>query len=207
MGQCFVKRNGARETLPNGYEEIYSIDLQKDKKMALFVNIFAILIAAVFVVPVHFIVPITSLFDMSKGLGAYAVRFVVLLIGDVVYMVLHELVHGITMKMFGTKKVKYGFTGLYAFAGSDDYYDKKSYLTIALAPIVVWGIVLAVACFFVPDEWFWVIYFIQITNLSGAAGDLFVSAKFSKMPKDILVHDHGVGMTVYSYVKEENDEE
>lgn len=202
-----MKNKGARETLPNGYKEIYSIDLQKDKKMALFVNIFAIVIAVVFVVPVHFIVPITSLFDMEKGLGAYAARFVVLLIGDVVYMVLHELVHGITMKIFGTKKVKYGFTGMYAFAGSDDYYDKKSYLTIALAPIVFWGIVLAVVCFFVPREWFWVVYLIQITNLSGAAGDLFVTAKFSKMPKDILVHDHGVGMTVYSYVKEENNEE
>lgn len=202
-----MKSIGARETLPNGYKEIYRVDLQKDKKMALFVNIFAIVIAVVFVVPVHFIVPITTLFDMEKGLGAYAARFVVLLIGDVVYMVLHELVHGITMKIFGTKKVKYGFTGLYAFAGSDDYYDKKSYLTIALAPIVFWGIVLAVVCFFVPREWFWVVYFIQITNLSGAAGDLFVTAKFSKMPKDILVHDHGVGMTVYSYVKEENNEE
>ena len=26
------------------------------------------------------------------------------------------------MKLCGTKKIKYGFTGLYAFAGSDDYY-------------------------------------------------------------------------------------
>lgn len=202
----FVKSIGAREALPNGYKEIYSINLQKDKKMAILVNIFAIVIAAVFVVPVHFIIPITSLFDMRKGLGAYAARFVALLIGTIVYMILHELVHGIAMKLFGTKKVKYGFTGLYAFAGSDDYYDKKSYLTIALAPIVVWGIVLTIVCFFVPDEWFWVVYFIQIMNLSGAAGDLFVTIKFSKMPKDILVHDHGVGMVVYSAGKEENNE-
>ena len=40
-------------------------------------------------------------------------------------MILHEIVHGIAMRICGTKKVKYGFTGLYAFAGSKDFYDIK----------------------------------------------------------------------------------
>ena len=196
----------AIENLPEGYRKIYSIDLQKNKKTSLLVNLLSIAIAAVFVVPAHFYIPITSLYDMSQGLVSYFIRFGALVVGMLAYIVLHELVHGITMKIFGTKKVKYGFTGLYAFAGSDDYYDKKSYLTIALAPILVWGIVLAIICLLVPREWFWVSYFIQIINLSGAAGDLFVTVKFSRMPKDILVHDHGVGMVVYSKAKEEKNE-
>ena len=148
--------------------------------------------------PMHFYIPISTLFDMQNGLGAYTVRFIILMVLIVVYMVLHELVHGVTMKLFGTKKVKYGFTGLYAFAGSDDYYDKKSYIIIALAPVVIWGIVIAVVNALVSPEWFWVIYFIQISNISGAAGDIYVTAKFSRLPKDILVKDVGVGMTVYS---------
>ncbi len=102
------------------------------------------------------------------------------------------------MKICGTKKVKYGFTGMYAFAGSEDFYNKKAYIFIALAPVVFWGIVLAVINPFVPIEWFWVVYMIQIFNLSGAAGDLFVTIKFLRLPKDILVQDYGVGMTVYS---------
>ena len=102
------------------------------------------------------------------------------------------------MKICGTKKVKYGFTGMYAFAGSEDYYDKKSYIFIALAPVVLWGIVLAIVNCFVPVEWFWVVYMIQIMNISGAAGDLFVTVKFSRFPQDILIRDHGVGMKVYS---------
>jgi hypothetical protein len=67
-----------------------------------------------------------------------------------------------------------------------------------LAPVVVWGVVLAIAQIFTPIEFFWIPWFIQITNISGAAGDAFVTAKFGKMPKDILVTDSGVGMTVYS---------
>lgn len=185
-------------TLPEGYREIYSVDLQKNKKVALLINVLSLLIGAVMVVAMHFHIPFFTIFDMSDGLGAYLIRYGVLMVLMVVYIVLHELVHGITMKLFGTKKVKYGFTGLYAFAGSDCYYPKLPYITIALAPIVVWGIVLAVVNVLVPQDWFWVVYLIQIMNISGAAGDLYVTVKFLKMPSDILVYDRGVGMEVYS---------
>ena len=189
--------------LPSGYREVDSIDLQKDKKPALLVNGLALLIVLAMAIPMHFVVPVTDLFDMSQGYGSYFLRFGVLLGAIIVYMVLHELVHGITMKMCGTKKVKYGFTGLYAFAGSEDYYDRKSYITIALAPIVVLGAVLLVLNFLVPTQWFWVVYWIQISNISGAAGDLYVTCRFSRLPADILVQDYGVGMTVYSAEVEE----
>lgn len=192
----------AFENLPDGYNEIYAVDLQKNKKTALFVNILAIVIAALLVVPMCFVVPISSLFSMESGMLNYTVRFIVLLLAMILYMVLHELVHGIAMKICGTKKVKYGFTGMYAFAGSTDYYDKTAYIFIALAPVVLWGVVLLAVNLIVPAEWFWVVYFIQITNLSGAAGDLFVTAKFSLLPKDILVQDYGVGMKVFSESKE-----
>ena len=188
----------ALHTLPENYRQIFSVDLQKDTKLALLINVFALLIAAVLVVPMHFYIPISTLFDMEKGLGAYILRFGVLLLALVAYMVLHELVHGITMKLCGTKKVRYGFTGLYAFAGSEDYYDKRSYIAIALAPVVVWGVVLAVVNALVSAEWFWVVYIIQIINISGAAGDMYVTAKFLTLPSDILVKDIGVSMTVYS---------
>lgn len=188
----------AIKTLPEGYKEIYSIDLQKDKKMSLLVNLIAIAIAILLVVPMIFLVPISTLFSTENGFGDYAIRFLALIVFMIVYMVLHELVHGIAMKMCGTEKIRYGFTGMYAFAGSDDYYGKKPYIFIALAPVVLWGIVLAIITPLVPIEWFWVVYFIQIINISGAAGDLFVTVRFSRLPKDILVKDHGVGMTVYS---------
>ncbi len=188
----------AVEVLPEGYKEIDSIDLQKNKKLALIVNGLAVLIAVAMAVPMHFAVPISALFSMEEGMGDYMLRFGALLVLMVLYMVLHELVHGIAMKICGTKKVKYGFTGLYAFAGSQDFYGKKAYIFIALAPVVLWGIVLAVINPFVPTGWFWVVYMLQIINLSGAAGDLFVTVRFSRLPKDILIKDYGVGMTVFS---------
>lgn len=183
--------------LPEDYGEIYSLNLQKDKRTAIIVNLLALAIAAVMAVSMNFFVPVTSVFDMSGGIVRYFLRFAALIVLMVLYMVLHELVHGIAMKLCGTKRVKYGFTGLYAFAGSEDYYDKKSYIFIALAPIVLWGTVLAAVNFFVPTEWFWIVYMIQIMNISGAAGDLFAAVKFSRMPKNILIQDSGVSMRVF----------
>ena len=187
----------AVSTLPDGYREILSVDLKKNKKQMLLANGLGLLVFFAFALPVHmFYLPCGSL-----GIGgpqAYRMRIAALFGGIVVYIVLHELVHGVTMKICGTKKVKYGFTGAYAYAGSDDYYYKRPYIAIALAPIVVWGVVLGVINFLVPTEWFWVVYGIQLMNLSGAGGDLYVTAKFRSLSNDVLIRDYGVGMRVYA---------
>ncbi|MBR6595003.1 MAG: DUF3267 domain-containing protein [Oscillospiraceae bacterium] len=178
--------------LPEGYAEILHIDLQKDKKLMTIVNVLAVVISVAMILIAAFFVPLGRYFAFNMT------QLLVLCVGFVAYMVLHELVHGITMRCFSEAKVKYGFTGMYAFAGSDAYYCRKHYVIIALAPIVVWGIVLGILNFLVPMNWFYVVYLIQVGNISGAAGDLYVSWRFCKLPEDILVRDTGVAMTVFS---------
>lgn len=184
--------------LPDGYREILKINLQKDKKLATIINIFSILLMiALFFIGNSF-VSISTLFDMDDSIIIYYIRIALLFLGFIIYLILHELVHAVCMKAFGANKVNFGFTGLYAYTGSDSYFGKKPFIVIALAPIVVWGIVLLVLSFIVPERFFWAVYFIQIINISGAAGDLYVTYKFLRMPKNILVRDTGVKMTVYS---------
>lgn len=178
--------------LPQGYKELEQIDLQKDKKMAFLVNGIGVIIMVITFFIGHALVPIAELYRMNGILP-----WIVIFAGTILYMVLHELVHGIFMFHYSKKKPFYGYTGMYAYAGSKCYFNKKSYIVIALAPIVIWGIVLLVLNLIFQETWFWVIYFIQICNLSGAAGDLYVSYRFSKLPEDILINDIGVSMTIY----------
>lgn len=185
-------------TLPEGYREIYALDMHEDKKLAVWVNLLSLAIAAVFAVPMLFVIPWWATFDVTDGMTGYWIKLAAMLGLTLVYLLLHELVHGIAMRICGTKKIRYGVKGVYAFAASDDYYRKKPYIFIALAPVVFWGIVLAIVTPFVPTAWFWVVYFVQLMNLSGAAGDLYVTVKFSRMPSDILIRDSGVGMVVYA---------
>lgn len=179
-------------TLPEDYRELEHVDLQKDKKMAFLVNAIGVVIMVITAIIGHMIVPFTEFYRMDGILP-----MIVMLVGVILYMVLHELVHGIFMWHYSKQKPFYGFTGMYAYAGSNCYFNKKSYIVIALAPIVIWGIVLLALNLIFQETWFWVIYFIQICNLSGAAGDLYVSYRFSKLPKDILINDIGVSMTIY----------
>lgn len=191
-------------TLPEGYREIYALDMHEDKKLAVWVNLLSLAIAAVFAVPMLFVVPWWTTFDVADGMLGYWIKLAAMLGLTLLYLVLHELVHGIAMRICGTKKIRYGFKGVYAFAASDDYYRKKPYLFIALAPVVLWGIVLAIVTPFVPASWFWVVYFVQLMNLSGAAGDLYVTVRFSRMPRGILIRDSGVGMVVYAKETEQS---
>ncbi len=186
------------DVLPEGYREIFRIDLQKDRKTALLVNGIAILIAVPMIVIGAVFVPFSALFDLSEGLMAYLGKLAVLILGLILYMILHEAVHGVCMKRFVNTKVHYGFTGIYAYAGSTAYFNKKSYIIIALAPVVIWGIVLLAINCVASMSWFWCVYIIQVCNVSGAAGDVYVTYKFLKMPEDILINDTGVAMTVYS---------
>ena len=187
----------AVKTLPEGYVEVYSVDLQKDRRAVVAVNLAASAIALLMLVPMGFLVPFSTLLD-AEGETAPFARILVLAVLMIAYMPAHELVHGVAMRICGTEKVEYGFTGMYAYARSGDCYGKGAYIFIALAPIVFWGIVLAAANTLVPVEWFWVVYLVQVANVSGAAGDLFVTVRFFRLPKDILVRDYGVGMSVYS---------
>ena len=139
----------------------------------------------------HLVVPVQALLRLG------ITKLLLMVIGVLLYLVLHELTHAVCMKYYGAEKVKFGYTGLYAYAGSDAYFGKKPYIVIALAPVVVWGVVLLILNLLAGDGWFWVVWLIQVSNLSGAAGDLYVTAKLSKMSADILIQDSGVSMTVY----------
>ncbi|MBE6945203.1 MAG: DUF3267 domain-containing protein [Ruminococcaceae bacterium] len=183
------------ETLPQGYKAIYQINIKKDKKLALLLNLVALAILTVMLLVALPLVPMSSFWQggLAKGYG----RMAVLLLGLVAYIFLHEAVHGVFMRRCCTAKVRYGFTGLFAYAGSDGYYCRKDYIVIALAPVVIWGIVLAVLNAAVPREWFYVVYLIQANNIGGAAGDMYMTWKMGKMPADILVQDTGLTMTVF----------
>lgn len=186
------------EKLPEGYNELFTLDLQKDKKKSIVINGIAIVILLLMGGVAALYVPLS---DISVSDGSFlqtTVEIAIVSICIMLYVILHELVHGVAMKMCGTKKVKYGFSGMYAFAGSDDYYYKKPYIFIALAPVVLLGIVLAVLNFILPSALFWHVFIIQIVNISGAAGDIYVTFKFMSLPDDILVKDYGTKMTVYS---------
>jgi len=186
--------------LPDEYSEIKRVDIQKDKKLALLVNIGAILIAIPLFIIGAIITPINYEIVYGNFLSSI-LTLVYLLVTVLIFCVVHELIHGVFFKLFSGKKVKYGFTGVYAFAGSEAYFNKREYLVIGLSPVIFLGIILLFLTILLTNEWFWRVYLIQIINLSGAAGDIYITRFMSKLPDDVLIKDEGIAMTIYSRIK------
>lgn len=182
-------------TLPDGYRVVRKIDLMRNRREALIVNMLALAIMAAMIVLGFFIgPPVTGfVFDFVSLLLIAA-----LLAGTVFYMILHELVHGAFMQAFSGEKPKYGFTGVYAYAGSAALFDRRQYLIIAFAPVVLLGIALAVLNVAFYETAFWIVYIIQVINISGAAGDLYVGVLIGRTSGPVLVRDAGTDMTLFA---------
>ena len=180
-----------RQQLPPEYKETLRLDLQSDGKQVLWVNGLATGIALVMFAAGWLLSRSFLHFENLLTLAAF-------LACVVLYMVLHELTHGLCMKVFGARRVKYGFTGLYAFAGSDEYFQKGAYIVVALAPLVVWSLVLLGLNWQGGAASFWFFYLLQLVNVSGAAGDLYVTARLLRLPGETLVQDTGVSMKVFT---------
>ena len=188
--------------LPGGYRECLKIELQKDKKSAVIVNAACVLAAIALMLTGNRIVPLRGALSAEAGTGLKLLRLGVMLLGLAVYLVLHELTHAAAMKLCGAHKLRFGFTGLYAFAGSEeDYFGKRAYRFVALAPLVLWTPLIALGLLAVPRGWFWVLYFLQIMNVAGSAGDVYVTLRILPLPGTVLVRDTGVDMTVYDHVR------
>ena len=181
------------QRLPEGYRSVLTVDLQQDKRLSKLVNGLAAGAALALMLLGMLLVPLRELF------AAGALPVLAASLGGMVYVVLHELTHAAVMKAYGAKKLRFGFTGVYAFAGSEeDYFGRTAYRRIALAPMLVWGLLLGLACLLVPRSWFWPVWFWELLNLSGSAGDLYVTWRLRRLPGDILVKDTGVNMEVFS---------
>jgi len=180
------------DNLPEGFSLYRTVDLNTTK-LKLWINLALLPILAAFVVvPIWLRGEFIFVFAVWQPLATIAAMIAVIL--------LHELVHGLSFRLFGGGKPTYGHKlPFYLYAACENrYITKRSYVVIALAPLVVITVVLAVVCALVPGSWFWVVYFALVINAVGSVGDIYISLLLTRMPKDVLVVDSGTAMQIYS---------
>lgn len=101
------------------------------------------------------------------------------------------------MWLLSREKPHFGFTLMYAYAGSEVYFGKAAYLIISVSPVLLWGVLLAVLTAALPTAWFWPLWMVQVLNISGSAGDFYVFFKILSKPGSVLIQDNGTAMRVY----------
>ena len=180
-----------------GYKECTKIDLVKNKKEALLVNIYGIIIMVVMAVFIPLLI-MGGIIEFNLE-TTFPLSFIVLLISLILYIPLHEIVHGIVLKKYTDEKLSFGWKLVYAYCGSKEaVVDRKEYYAVALAPLLVFSVVFISLMVLNPSlSLVW--YVMEIMNVSGSVGDIYVSIKLRKeKSRDILITDSGTDMSFWS---------
>ena len=180
-----------------GYKECTRIDLVKNKKEALLVNIYGIIIMVVMAVFIPLLI-MGGIIEFNLE-TTFPLLFIVLLISLILYIPLHEIVHGIVLKKYTDEKLSFGWKLVYAYCGSKEaVVDRKEYYAVALAPLLVFSVVFISLMVLNPSlSLVW--YVMEIMNVSGSVGDIYVSIKLRKeKSRDILITDSGTDMSFWS---------
>ena len=167
------------EKLPENYRLVKTVDATKAPfavvfnllSLVMMVGAFAVLYFAfgtdVSLIKEQFL----TLPDFTKILA-----LLLLVVGFIVYIVLHELVHGVVYKAFTKRKLTFGVTMTCAYCGVPDVFVyRTASLCALLAPFVIFGIAFVVPMFFLQNTvWFVFLAAIFSLHFGLCVNDLYI---------------------------------
>ena len=165
--------------LPGGYKLVKHINA-KDIKFGIIFNLVGTLIAFAVIA----LGGILVILNENHGALAFwlllAPAVFLSLIPALIYMVLHELVHGIAYKRLTGEKLTFGLSWSCAFCGVPKIYTyRRTALIAVLAPFVVFSLlfgILAAVLYFVSLPLYLILVILFGFHVGGCAGDLYVTA-------------------------------
>jgi hypothetical protein len=198
--------------LPAGYVERDSIDLKKDTRFLVAMQIWGTLALLVtgwlFWVLMARVRPFSlEAFGLQESLpgGGFQINFtgtiILGLLAALVLMVLiHEAVHGFFFWLFTSRRPLFGFKIYYAYAAAPPgtYLTRAAYSVVGAAPLVL---LTAAGVLLLPVVPLWLLptlYFFLVGNASGSIGDIMILIWLLRMPSSTLIEDLGDGMIAYA---------
>jgi Putative zincin peptidase len=133
----------------------------------------------------------TLAFEFS--FGGLLLWLVVNIVAYVVILPLHEAVHGLVIALLGGKPYFGAKLPLALYCGAkNQLFRRNQYIMLALAPLVVLSLADIVLTLLAPVAASYV-FFAAVGNFSGAAGDVWTTARIFRLPPDVLIEDTADG--------------
>jgi hypothetical protein len=200
------KLNNYYKDLPQGFVEDYVIDAKKTSVAIIFSVVSVIMaIAAVVVCWLIKFNLIAQKQDYTVIADAEPLEFfialIVLCVAMIVYLILHELTHGLVYKLMTKQKLTFGLTLTVAYCGlKEGYVNKKTAILAILAPFVIYSIIFIIAICLIPAN-IWCVAMILLfsVHFGGCVGDLYgaILLIFKYRGKQILMNDTGPKQSFY----------
>jgi hypothetical protein len=193
----------AVKTLPPTYVFHNEIDLSKNIKLALLLNVAGI---ASFIlygwIFLNLSVLIRKVIPLAKAESVRSPSTLGTILGTLIAfflaLTLHEAVHGLFFLIITRERPTFGFRGAFAYAAATGWYiERNPYLIIGLSPWIIISLVGLAAVIFVPNSVLLPLLFGMTINASGAIGDLFIVAWLLKRSAEALINDRGDAIAVY----------
>jgi hypothetical protein len=186
------------QMLPEGYAQSGEINLKKNKRLAITLNIVAFF---VFVISFYLLSSFAALVrpDLMNLSGTITAGGWAVMVGLVVLLfTIHELIHGFFFWVFTRSKPVFALRLFYAYAGAPDWYiPTRQFAFVAVGPLVIIGAVGLLLILLAPIRWIMFIIFFVAMNTGGSAGDLLVLTRLVKLPPTCLANDTGDVVTFY----------
>lgn len=182
--------------LPEGYREAYAINAKKGSTMVL-MNLICLVVTAAVIAVVWLIIKPTHFFEDYSFLQSIIFIAVLLL-----YIVLHELTHGVAYKLTTGRKLTFGFTLSVAYCGVPDIYVyRKTALIALLAPFFVFTPIFLIPIFFFANAGDKLCCAVLLAiHIGGCVGDLYDTLLylFRFRSPDTLMCDTGPKQIFYT---------
>lgn len=184
------------KTLPKSYADnlLACIELERSQVLSRLIKILSVVLLLALFGLGCLVLPPEELTAMSDPFE----HLVVLMLGLMAVMLLRELVRGILMRIFSGVKPIIRYAGAYPHAGCEAYFGRVQEWIICLAPIAVILVFSIVLMLNMPDaSWKWMIYIILVVGVCNCVGDLYMAARLTAFPEDVLVCNVGPSYLVY----------
>jgi len=185
-------------SLPNNYQEILNWKVTEKRSRVISLNILGVLLFVIFGL-VFFNIAIRL--GKLPSQGEYGLRETGLAFaGILLTFVLHELTHGLFMRIFGARP-RYGilWKGMMFYATAPGYaYHRNNYIVIVLAPLVCITILVVLGMWLLQGTlWVALLGICGTINASGAIGDMWMTIIVLRNPSTALVIDERDGIKVF----------
>ncbi len=176
---------------PDSYRLQSTLDLKENKRAATTISVgFALAVAAMIVLALVLDLPFES--AMSTGVST-----AVTVAACVLYMIVHELTHAVALWWLGQSRPTVAVRLPYLTTGSQALLTRRKAVVVALAPLVLYTLVLLDLLRTLPSDFFLTVYVVLVLNVAGSAGDVVQAHAILRLPHAALVRDDGSETTVY----------
>ena len=181
--------------LPAGYREAFTIDAA-NKKTGVTLNLVAAVIMVAAMIPAILIIRPGNILE-----GFSFSRYLITFGGLLVYLVLHELVHGAAYKLLTRQKLTFGLTATVAYCGVPNIYVyRRASMISLLAPFCVFTVVFGLLTALLQNAWDKTFAAAVLAiHLGGCVGDLYDTGLYLFRFRDpgTLMRDTGPKQTFY----------